>query len=129
MNTIKERMRSLIERSRIEGGHINPALIQALEYHPLHEIQDSGVDFYVKKLKNHESIEPVVLVGTHNYLIDGRHRVEAAKKLGQWIPFIKISDQQFEAYTQHIPMLSLEQIANKVRDQHHARLAYSDESS
>ncbi len=109
-------MRSLLERLEfvIRPTVVAPSDFTELEGHPLAEMDSSRVEHYVQAGASGRGC--VVTVGEAHAVLDGRHRIAAARRAGEASAVLNIPQAAYErlAGDGGLPAMSLEEIAQYV---------------
>ncbi len=93
---------------------LDASAFNELEDHPLAELDCEYVEQVLGEMRcaDYRWVRPVVTVGNDHRVIDGRHRIEAARRAGRKVHVLNTSEAFFEQCVHQNK--SLEQIADAV---------------
>ena len=109
-------MREIIERTQAILSRAFPTApyeFGDLDDHPMADVDQGHVRKLSQRMRRRGYTQkPVVAVGESRRVIDGRHRIEAARLAGVDVLTVVVSEEWYERQVSDFPAKSLEQIAD-----------------
>lgn len=113
---MRNNYRRLVESLRPRVKQLHPSQLTSLPGHPLEDVMSNLVAAIVESMKDEGwNGSPVVTVGKEHQVLDGRHRVAAAKAIDVPVDVINIPEEVYFAMANSMPPKSLEEIAEWAR--------------